>query len=88
MGQVPRRGVRDWEHGKRRALIQSGESAWRIYSVPRTSGRVPQKITLAIDTQNDGPELTGVFISVEVFNASGALIATNCATAVGQRLVP
>ena len=46
-----------------------------------------QKITLAIDTQNDGPVLTGV-ISVEVFNTSGALIATNCATAVGQRLVP
>ena len=46
-----------------------------------------QKITLAIDTQNDGPVLTGV-ISVEVFNTSGALIATSCATAVGQRLVP
>ena len=43
-----------------------------------------QKMAIAADTQDDAPQLTGV-VSVDVFNTSGALIATNCATAVGQR---
>jgi hypothetical protein len=46
-----------------------------------------QKITIAVDTRDDGQGLTGA-ISVEVLNTSGALIATSCATTVGQRLVP
>jgi hypothetical protein len=46
-----------------------------------------QKITIAVDTQDDAQRLTGV-INVEIFNTSAALIATSCATTVGQRLVP
>jgi len=42
---------------------------------------------IAVETQGGWQELTGV-ISVEVFNTSGALVATSRATTVGQRLAP
>ena len=46
-----------------------------------------QRILNAFDILDDPDELTGS-ITVEVFNTSGALVSTMCATPVGHRLEP
>jgi hypothetical protein len=46
-----------------------------------------QKIANSFEISHDGDELTGT-ITVEIFNTSGTLLSTMCATPVGQRLDP